>query len=144
MYCWASQQASKTNRLYFTAQWQNLGYKHCRVGRCESASKISSNAFTYCGEGLYLVTKYWKEIRRNSGTHVYKFKLVKKEDGRQYDPEWKNIGGISFVPSLVSPNSSSDILKSSRELWLPRKAKGITRRLSSVVYVTNQPISVDD
>ncbi|GMI87954.1 hypothetical protein HRI_002464700 [Hibiscus trionum] len=49
----------------------------------------NDSGYKFVYEGLYRVTKYWKEIRGDSGTYVYKFNLVKMEDHQQYDSEWK-------------------------------------------------------
>ncbi|KAK8522313.1 hypothetical protein V6N13_115289 [Hibiscus sabdariffa] len=48
----------------------------------------NDSGYKFVYEGLYRVTKYWKEIRGDSGTYVYKFKLVRMEDHQQYDSEW--------------------------------------------------------
>ena len=53
--------------------------------------------------------------------------------------------GKVMGPLLGSPNSSSDILKSSLKMLLLRYGKGTTKRLSSELYTTKWPFSaVDD
>ena len=52
--------------------------------------------------------------------------------------------GNVIGPSLCSPNSSSDILKSSLKMLLLRYTKGIINRLLSVGYTTKWPLSATD
>ncbi|KAE8727220.1 hypothetical protein F3Y22_tig00005712pilonHSYRG00040 [Hibiscus syriacus] len=117
----------KEDRLCFVAHGKTWATSIVDSGRYESVtSRVSSGEFTYCGEGenpiyggkkkpkdqkliggnLALVNnmidrKPVRVIRRkDADTYVYKFKLMKMEDRRQYEPEWKRktffIAGLSF------------------------------------------------
>ncbi|KAK8698960.1 hypothetical protein V6N13_115060 [Hibiscus sabdariffa] len=64
------------------------------IRRYNHSRNANDSGYKFIYEGLYRVAKYWKEIRADSGTCVYKFKLVRMEDHQQYDSEWKkkNVG----------------------------------------------------
>uniref|UniRef100_J3MZR5 Uncharacterized protein n=1 Tax=Oryza brachyantha TaxID=4533 RepID=J3MZR5_ORYBR len=49
--------------------------------------------------------------------------------------------GSVILPSLVNPNSSWDILRSSLKTVVPRYANGTSNRLPSAVYTVQWPLS---
>uniref|UniRef100_A0A0D3H9N6 Uncharacterized protein n=1 Tax=Oryza barthii TaxID=65489 RepID=A0A0D3H9N6_9ORYZ len=52
--------------------------------------------------------------------------------------------GNTILPSLVKPNSSWDILRSSLKTTVPRYANGTSNRLLSAVYMTQWPLTATE
>ncbi|KAF2917354.1 hypothetical protein DAI22_09g186000 [Oryza sativa Japonica Group] len=52
--------------------------------------------------------------------------------------------GNTILPSLVKPNSSWDILRSSLKTTVPRYANGTSNRLPSAVYMTQWPLTATE
>uniref|UniRef100_A0A0E0DWU1 Uncharacterized protein n=1 Tax=Oryza meridionalis TaxID=40149 RepID=A0A0E0DWU1_9ORYZ len=52
--------------------------------------------------------------------------------------------GIMILLSLVKPNSSSDILRSSLKTVMPRYTNGTSNRLPSAVYMTQWPLTATE
>uniref|UniRef100_A0A0E0QUM8 Uncharacterized protein n=1 Tax=Oryza rufipogon TaxID=4529 RepID=A0A0E0QUM8_ORYRU len=52
--------------------------------------------------------------------------------------------GNTILPSLVKPNSSWDILRSSLKTAVPRYANGTSDRLPSAVYMTQWPLTATE
>ncbi|KAF2917356.1 hypothetical protein DAI22_09g186200 [Oryza sativa Japonica Group] len=52
--------------------------------------------------------------------------------------------GSMILPSLVKPNSSWDILRSSMKTLMPRYTNGTSNRLPSAVYMTQWPLTATE
>uniref|UniRef100_A0A0E0B628 Uncharacterized protein n=1 Tax=Oryza glumipatula TaxID=40148 RepID=A0A0E0B628_9ORYZ len=52
--------------------------------------------------------------------------------------------GNTILPSLVKPNSSWDILRSSLKTTVPRYANGTSNRLPSAVYMMQWPLTATE
>uniref|UniRef100_A0A0E0IN60 Pectinesterase n=1 Tax=Oryza nivara TaxID=4536 RepID=A0A0E0IN60_ORYNI len=79
----------------------------------------------------------------NSGVENLDEKSEKKNGHMAYSITTASQGNM-ILPSLVKPNSSCDILRSSLKTAVPRYANGTSNRLPSAVYMTQWPLPATD
>uniref|UniRef100_A0A0E0M447 Pectinesterase n=1 Tax=Oryza punctata TaxID=4537 RepID=A0A0E0M447_ORYPU len=113
-----------SNRLpsaVYMTQWPLTAteVEHSSVSRWQGATMELSNAFSTSAEA-FLLSKHM----------AYAITAASQ--------------GNMILPSLVKPNSSWDILRSSLKTAVPRYANGTSNRLPSAVYMTQWPLPATD